>query len=166
MSNPYKSEHEYIIITEPERTTEDYLVDAATLFREDKEFKFLNKNVDLFDILVDAEIFKSKSDARRNWNRSSKDIEYGWTKIDDIGKFRHIVSIWKPTWEREGFERFIELKAVSYRILTDKKLDDLGQDKSGLLTLEQARTNSTRFTDSLIFVGNNSYRLTNEIQKS
>jgi len=51
---------------------------------------------DMFDILVEAGLFRSKSDARKNWKRTGKDVPEGFTDIKDIGKLHNRLTIWNP----------------------------------------------------------------------
>jgi len=49
----------------------------------------------VFSILVDFGIFKSRSQARKNWNKSGKDIPEGLSHFTRIGKKKHEFAIFK-----------------------------------------------------------------------
>lgn len=51
---------------------------------------------DMFDILVEIGLFRSKSEARKNWKRTGKNIPEGFTDIKNIGKLHHRLTIWNP----------------------------------------------------------------------
>ncbi len=71
--------------------------DEQELFFQGEPVKYLDKNSDMFDILVNMGVFNSKSDARKDlkWGKI-KDIPYGFTRICDIGKRRMELCILKP----------------------------------------------------------------------
>ena len=43
----------------------------------DEEVTYINKNADMYDLLVVAGIYESKEEAAKKWNRSGKDILSG-----------------------------------------------------------------------------------------
>lgn len=53
----------------------------------------LPEGVDMYDILVEFSIFSSKSDAKKNWNRTGKEIPFGFSDFEKIGKFNHRITI-------------------------------------------------------------------------
>lgn len=53
------------------------------------------KQTDMFDLLVRLGAFKSKSQARKNWQHG-KDIPNGWSEFF-VGKKKRHLSIWNPT---------------------------------------------------------------------
>ena len=57
------------------------------------------QNVDMFDLLVEAGLFRSKSEARKNWKRSEKEIPEGFTDLKNLGKLHHRLTIWNPIKE-------------------------------------------------------------------
>ena len=58
--------------------------------------ELVGANLDMFDLLVMAKLFTSKSEARNNWKKTGKDIPWGWTHIDDIGKAHSEIAILRP----------------------------------------------------------------------
>jgi hypothetical protein len=60
-----------------------------------KVFRLTTEN-DMFDVLVLAGIFKSKSDAKRNWKKTGKEIPAGFSDFIGVGKLRHSIFIWNP----------------------------------------------------------------------
>jgi hypothetical protein len=56
----------------------------------------ITPDMDMFDILVDMGVFKSRSDARKNWKQTGKDIPEGFTDLKGIGKMKHRLTIWVP----------------------------------------------------------------------
>jgi hypothetical protein len=63
----------------------------------DKEaLVFVEPSWDMYDILVHCKLFKSKSDARKNWNKTTQVIPDGFTDIERIGKLRHRLTIFNP----------------------------------------------------------------------
>jgi hypothetical protein len=60
-----------------------------------EEFTLLPRNSDIFDVLVFCGCFKSKSDARKNWTKTDKEIEDG-ISFFNVGKKNLALSIFKP----------------------------------------------------------------------
>ena len=56
----------------------------------------LPANKDMYDILVMLKLFKSKSQAKKNWKRSGKDIPKGFSHFRGIGKFNSEFCILNP----------------------------------------------------------------------
>ena len=54
----------------------------------------LPANATMFDVLAQAGIFSSKSDARKNW-KGVVEIPWGWSEFT-VGKLKHQVFIMKP----------------------------------------------------------------------
>lgn len=50
---------------------------------------------DVLDFLVELSVFKSKSQARKNW-KGPVEIPDGFTDLQRLGKERHRLTIWKP----------------------------------------------------------------------
>lgn len=75
-----------------DKATEDALLQP----RPDEHIYDLNVNEDMFDILVRAQCFKSKGEARRNWKRTGKEVPQGFSDFTGIGKFRTRITIWIP----------------------------------------------------------------------
>lgn len=72
---------------------DEQLVDA--LFNSEDTMLLPDTN-DMFDILVMTGMFRSKSEARKNWKRTGKDIPEGFTDLERIGKLKHRLTIWNP----------------------------------------------------------------------
>ena len=53
----------------------------------------------IYDILTMLGLFPSKSEARKNWKRTGKDIPVGFTSLEGVGKMRHNIYIWNPIGE-------------------------------------------------------------------
>lgn len=51
---------------------------------------------DIYDILVMANIFPSKGQAKKNWTRTDAAISEGFTDFKNIGKLRHRITILNP----------------------------------------------------------------------
>lgn len=60
------------------------------------EIIFVNEPIDMYDILVQAGIFKSKSDAKKNWKRTGREIPKGFSDFQKIGKLNNRITIWLP----------------------------------------------------------------------
>jgi len=64
------------------------------LFFDDEEVNVvMDPNWDMFDLLVFAGIFKSKSQARKNWNRTGAEIPNGFSDFKNIGKGKKRITI-------------------------------------------------------------------------
>ena len=85
-------EFNFVIENENFKVNKD-LVD--TLF-DGEDVQIISSVFDMFDILVITELFRSKSEARKNWKRTEKDIPEGFTDIKNIGKLHHRLTIWNP----------------------------------------------------------------------
>ncbi len=85
-------EFNLVIENEQFESNEDLLFD---LF-DGEDVQLISVEFDMFDILVETELFCSKSEARKNWKRTGKDIPEGFTDIKNIGKLHHRLTIWNP----------------------------------------------------------------------
>ena len=88
----------FIVLTHPDKSLQEVLEGIPPLFVSEDgsmDFKFINAESDMYDVLVGAGIFKSKSDARRNWKKTGADIPTGHTLIRGIGKMKKRLCIWK-----------------------------------------------------------------------
>ena len=47
------------------------------VFGEDAEIVVKSSDFDMFDMLVEIGAFKSRGEAKRNWKKSDKDIDFG-----------------------------------------------------------------------------------------
>lgn len=81
-------ERQYIVLT-PFYT----LLDALDLLQSnttEQEYPdtviYIDETVDMYDILVEEGLFKSKGDAKRNWNKTGKEIPSGFTLFERLGK--------------------------------------------------------------------------------
>lgn len=85
------------------------LVVANEYYKQDKErhsmcdalfdgegYSEIDPSIDMYDILVSYGIFKSRSEVRKNWKRSGREIPKGFSHFADIGKLHHSIAIWRP----------------------------------------------------------------------
>jgi len=72
--------------------------DKKLIFPDEEEVITVEPTTDMYDLLVMLMAFKSKSDARRNWTKTGKEIPSGWSAFD-VGKFHNELSIWNPSPE-------------------------------------------------------------------
>ena len=56
----------------------------------------LLEDVDMYDVLKIAGIFRSKSEARKNWKRTGKEIPKGYNEFLNIGKLHNQIFIFNP----------------------------------------------------------------------
>jgi hypothetical protein len=75
----------------------EHLVDAMF---DGEDVDLLPNTTDMFDILVMTGMFRSKSEARKNWKRTGKEIPEGFTDIENIGKLHKRLTIWNPIKEQ------------------------------------------------------------------
>ena len=57
----------------------------------------MSPETDMYDLLVKLEAFPSKSQARRVWKHTGKEIPPGFSHFTRIGKHRRVLTIWNPT---------------------------------------------------------------------
>lgn len=69
--------------------------DFANILFSNESFIILDKKTDIYDCLVMLNAFKSKSEARKNWNKT-KSIEQGYNEYKNIGKSKKSLYIWNP----------------------------------------------------------------------
>ena len=72
-------------------------VDVPDSIFDGEDFVQLPVFTDMFSILVEAGIFPSRGQARKNWNKTGKDVPAGLTDIEKIGKMNTRITIWNPT---------------------------------------------------------------------
>lgn len=70
-----------------------YLESDKHLFFGDEDVTFLDKP-DIYEALVLLEVFKSRSEARRNWNRG--EMPLGYSEFKKIGKLNKELYILNP----------------------------------------------------------------------
>ncbi len=75
------------------------------LFFPGEDVTFLPDTVDIYDILVRVGIFPSKSQARKNWNKTGKEIPEGFSHFDRVGKLNKTITILNPTFRKERKRR-------------------------------------------------------------
>jgi hypothetical protein len=73
-----------------------YDQDLLVLFFGGEDVSAVDQNTDMYDVLVMAGIFSSKSQARKNWTRTGKDIPAGFNHFEKIGRLHHSVCVWNP----------------------------------------------------------------------
>jgi hypothetical protein len=66
------------------------------LFGENTSLSTFEANDDMFTVLVDFGLFSSRSEAKKNWVRTGRDIPEGWSAFEGIGKKKHNLYIFKP----------------------------------------------------------------------
>ena len=71
--------------------------DRTDLFPDDEEVLIIRQdaNKDMFDILVMAECFSSKGQARKSWTKTGAEIPKGWSEFF-VGKLKKHLAIWNP----------------------------------------------------------------------
>jgi len=71
------------------------------LFFGDEDVTLLPNDTDMFDLLVRIGIFKSKTQARKNWTKTGRDIPDGFFDLQKISKQWHRITTLKPIgrWE-------------------------------------------------------------------
>lgn len=88
----------FVVITRPDESLQEVLEGLPPLLVSEDgaiDFKFIDAESDMYDVLVGAGIFKSKLDARKNWTKTGADIPTGQTLIRGIGKMKKKLCIWK-----------------------------------------------------------------------
>ena len=53
---------------------------------KNEEYRLIPEDCDMYDLLVLLGIFPSKSEARKNWTRTGKEISSGYNEFKNIGK--------------------------------------------------------------------------------
>lgn len=73
--------------------------DRNNLFPDDEDvvlIRFDNPRIkDMFDILVLAEVFSSRGQAKKNWKKTTAEIPKGWSEFW-VGKKKKQICIWNP----------------------------------------------------------------------
>lgn len=82
---------EYNIIVK----TDEYKETDKELFFGDEEVIFVPETTTMWDVLVECGVFKSKSEARKNFTRTGKDIPDGFTDLEGLGKLKTRITILK-----------------------------------------------------------------------
>jgi hypothetical protein len=72
------------------------LVESLFDLNENERVQIVPSTFDMFDILVDTGLFRSKSEARKNWKRTGQDVPVGFTDLERIGKLKNRITIWNP----------------------------------------------------------------------
>jgi len=67
--------------------------DLINIIFGEEEVMFVDENFDIFDALVLIGVFKSKTQARKNWKRGM--IKGGYQEFLRLGKFNKNLYIWK-----------------------------------------------------------------------
>lgn len=70
---------------------------AKKVVFEEDEIVILNEDSNMWDILVQIGVFKSKGQARKNWKKGTS-IPFGFTELL-LGKKKNKACIWKPIKE-------------------------------------------------------------------
>ena len=92
------NEFNFIIVNEHFRSGDDVL-----FFGNDEKVIFIecpmwhetgDRPIDIYDLLVFANIFPSKGIARKNWHRSG--IPLGFEQFKNIGKLKRLITVLLP----------------------------------------------------------------------
>ena len=59
-----------------------------------QEIQYIDSSVDIYDILMMSEVFKSRAQAKKNWN--GPDIKPGYNEFLNIGKFNKNIYVFLP----------------------------------------------------------------------
>jgi len=70
-------------------------VDLINQLFNNEEFILMPRNSDMFDVLCACGCFKSKTNARQNWTKTDKEIEFGFSSFI-IGRKNFSLTIFKP----------------------------------------------------------------------
>ena len=63
---------------------------------ETDRIMFVDEKYDMYDILLLAGLFKTRSHAKRDWKRTGKEVPDGFSDFTRIGKKLGKLTIWKP----------------------------------------------------------------------
>jgi hypothetical protein len=80
------------------------LIDSCWMIHElfeDEPVTIVSCDTDMYDLLVKLGIFCSRSEARKNWTRTGKEIPFGYNEFKDIGKQKKALYIWNPIKESD-----------------------------------------------------------------
>jgi hypothetical protein len=66
------------------------------LFFGEEKVELIKPPVDMYDLLVEAEVFPSKSQARKNWKKTGQDIPGGFSCFENIGKLKRCICVLNP----------------------------------------------------------------------
>jgi len=61
-----------------------------------EEIVLVDSSLDMYDILKMCGLFSSKSEARKNWTRTGKEVPKGFSDFERIGKMKHRLTIFNP----------------------------------------------------------------------
>lgn len=78
----------------------DMLWFMKQLFKDDP-ITTVTDGVDMYNLLVMLEVFPSRSEAKKNWTRTGREILPGYNEIKDIGKQKKALYIWNPIKESD-----------------------------------------------------------------
>lgn len=65
------------------------------LFFQGQDVDILPESTTMFDILIQYGFFKSRSDVRKNWNKTDMEVPDGFTDLENIGKLNRRITILK-----------------------------------------------------------------------
>lgn len=96
----YNNVENFIVRNDKLRRNQDLI---PNLFGEEFEGQvrtdpiiFVSKEADMYDILLLTGIFTTRSNAKRDWKRTGKEIPKGFSYFQKIGKRNARLVIWKP----------------------------------------------------------------------
>lgn len=79
-----------IVATGRERDTD------RDLFFPGEDVCVVTPDADMYDLLVLGKFFKSRTEARKNWQRSGRKVPRGFSHFTRIGKLRKELAILNP----------------------------------------------------------------------
>jgi len=71
-------------------------IEDEELFFGIEKVSYISDIYNMSDVLVDCGVFKSKSQARKNWKKSGMRIPEGFSEFKNIGKLRKSITILNP----------------------------------------------------------------------
>ena len=89
--------------------SENFIIETGKVEPNDRKHLFGFEKVQYLpiearmpDVMVQAGIFPSKSQARKNgWD---KDIPWGFSEYEHVGKYHRHIAIWKPSKSKKDYE--------------------------------------------------------------
>lgn len=69
--------------------------DLIPLLFLDERFNTVGTSTTMWDLLAVFQFFPSKSQARKNWRQTGREVPAGFTTFT-IGKLKHTLTIWNP----------------------------------------------------------------------
>jgi hypothetical protein len=70
-------------------------IDEVRLAKDIASIKILPESSDIYDVLVNAGLFRSRTDVKNNWKQVNKEIDCGTTELLNVGKVRENIFVYK-----------------------------------------------------------------------